>query len=306
MTTAPRPAFLYTLRTWLLPVALAAGAIGVHWALHVPPGPLPPPSPAQLEEEKKAAEKAKKEEEKKQREADRKAGKTRPSEKSGAKDLPYEAFTRPRDQYLLDQLWEYYEPKSFKGEPTFEAWQTAHKALIGQIVSATRLLVLPDGPAIIVAANECHTIRCRFTITAPEGESLTTLSKALEQLELDNRGLWHSYKPGKLVEEPSKKEGVPAKHKLEITVSFIRDLALLERIQLPGKGPLRAVPPVRPVPSTTGPDGAPSTTTPDKTPGRTPSTAPSSTKPTPPARTAPGKSATGATRPPSSTEPTPK
>jgi hypothetical protein len=293
MTTAPRPALLYALRTWLLPVALGAGAIGVHWALHVPPGPLPPPSPAQLEEEKKAAEKKKKEEEKKQREADRKAGKVRPTEKTGAKDFPYEAFTRPRDQYLLDQLWEYYEPKSFKGEPTFEAWQTAHKALLGQIVSGTRQLVLPEGPAIVVSANECHTIRCRFTITAPESEPLTQLSKALEQLEIDSRSLWHSFKPGKLGEEPAKKEGAPARHKLEITVSFIRDLAPLERIQLPGKGPLRAAPPARPSPAP-GSDSSASATgaTPDKptpTPGRTSPTAP----------TAPGKP--GATRPPGST-----
>ena len=243
MTTAPRTSVLYALRTWLLPVALGAGAFGVHYALHVPRGPLPPPSPAQLEAEKKAAEKAKKEEEKLQREADRKAGKVRPSERSGAKDLPYEAFTRAREQYLLDQLWEYYEPKSFKGEPTFEAWQTAHKSLLGQIVSATRQAVLPEGPAIVVAANECHTIRCRFTISAPEAEPLTTLNQALEKLELDGRSLWHSYKPGKLVEEPAKKEGAAPRHKQEITVSFIRDLPPLERIQLPGEGPLRVAPP---------------------------------------------------------------
>ena len=142
MSSASRTrAVLVALRTWLLPVAIGAGAFGLHYALHVPAGPLPPPSPTQLEEQKKQAEKDKKEAERKQKEEDRKAGKVRPpAERSGARDLPYEAFTRPRSEFILAQLREYYVPRAFKSEPTFEAWQTAHKSILSQLVSAARLL----------------------------------------------------------------------------------------------------------------------------------------------------------------------
>ncbi|HEY0133156.1 MAG TPA: hypothetical protein VGB85_03725 [Nannocystis sp.] len=257
-----RAALLVTLRTWLLPVALGAAAFGLHYAMHVPPGPLPPPSPAELEEKKKAAEKKKKDDEKKQKEADKKAGKVTKPERTGPRELAYEPFSRPRERYLLEQLWAYYEPIGFSKEPTFEAWQTAHKPLISQIVSATRQAVFAaDGPAISVAASECHTIRCRFTITAPTAEALEQMSAALADLRLGEGSLWHSFKPGKVVEEPSKREGVDPKQKLEFTVGFMRDLPALAHIEVPGKGRLRPPPtPSRPaaVP-TTAPTGAPTT-----------------------------------------------
>ena len=250
-----RRAALIALRTWLLPVALGAAAFGLHYALHVPAGPLPPPSPAEIEEKKKAADKKKKDDEKKQKEADKKAGKVSPApQRGGPRDLPYEPFSRARDRYLLDQLWAYYEPTAFSKEPTFEAWQTAHKPILSQIVSATRQVVFADGPAISVAASECHTIRCRFTITAPTTEPLEQMSAALAELRLGDGSLWHSFKPGKVVEEPSKREGVAAKQKLEFTVSFMHDLPALASIEVPGKGRLRLPqPPPRPPTTTTGP-----------------------------------------------------
>ena len=286
MSSASRSrAVLVALRTWLLPVALGAGAFGLHYALHVPPGPLPPPSPTVLEEQKKQADKEKRDAERKQKEADRKAGKVRAPERSGVRDLPYEPFNRPRSEFILAQLRDYYLPKSFKSEPTFEAWQTAHKVVIGQLVSAGRVLALPTGPTITVASSECHTIRCRFTVSSPTPESLTTRVDLLKTLELDGKSLWHSFKPGKLAEEPAKREGAELRHKQEIVVVFLRDLPPLDRIEAPGKGRLRplATPPVPP-PGTTptpgtstpgkpgklGPTGAPITGTPGK-PSSTPS-----------------------------------
>ena len=237
-----RAALLVTLRTWLLPVALGACAFGLHYALHVPAGPLPPPSPAELEEKKKAAEKKKRDEDKKQRDADKKAGKSKP-ERPGPRDLSYEPFSRPRDRYLLDQLWAYYEPKGFSKEPTFDAWQTAHKPIVSQIITATRQAVLPDGPAISVGTTECHTIRCRFILNAPTPEALEQMSAAIGELELDGKSLWHSVQLGRVTAEPSKREGAEPKHKLEFTVGFIRDLPPIGSIVLPGKGPLRVPPP---------------------------------------------------------------
>lgn len=251
-------AVLIALRTWLLPVALGAGAFALHYALHVPAGKLPPPSPAEAEEAKKLADKAKRDAERKQKEADRKAGKIPAAvPRSGARDLPYESFTRPRAEFLLAQLREYYNPQPFKKEPTFEAWQTAHKGLLGQIVGALRTLVLPAGPAITVASSECHTIRCRVTLSSPTPEALATIVATLETLELDGQPLWFSYKPGKVTLEAAKK-GVDERHKQEITVIFQRDLPAMDHITAPGKGPLRPPPP--PITPPTTPTGARPTT----------------------------------------------
>jgi hypothetical protein len=246
MSSASRSrAVLVALRTWLLPVALGAGAFGLHYALHVPAGPLPPPSPAQLEEAKKQADKEKREAERKQKEEDRKAGKRPAVERSSVRDLPYEAFTRPRSEFILAQLREYYIPLAFKTEPTFEAWQTATKSHIGQLVSAARQLALPAGPNITVASSECHTIRCRFTLSSPDSASLATVVEILQTLELDGQSIWFLFKPGKVVEEPSKREGVEARHKQELVVIYQRDIPPVDRIESPGKGRLRpAAPPV--------------------------------------------------------------
>lgn len=278
--TAARPALLVALRTWLLPVALGAGAFALHYALHVPPGPLPPPSPAEIEAEKKAAEKEKRDEEKKQRDEDRKAGKARPDDKptrTGPRDLPYEPFTRPRPEFILAQLREYYGPRAFKTEPTFDAWQTAHKSLLGQLVSAARQVVLPDGPVITVVSSECHTIRCRLTLGGPEAAPLQQVSDLLEGLELDGRSLWFAYKTGKVVEEPSKREGSPGRHKLEITVSFMRDLPPIDRIQTegkplprPGGAPSREGPGDPAMPDSTRPGRKPPRPAPDNAAGDVP------------------------------------
>ncbi len=303
-TSRPR-ARLLALRTWLLPVVLGGAAFALHYAMHVPAGPLPPPSPAQLEADKKAADKQKREDERKQKEADRKANKAAAKADPAAspRDLPYEPFSRPRDRYLLEQLWDYYETKSFiKIEPVFEAWQTAHKPIVTQVVNATRQLALPDGPMITVGASECHTIRCRFTISAAEAEPLTRLSAALEQLKLGSDPLWHSFVAGKVIEEPSKREGVAGKQKLELTVSFIRDLPPLARMELPGKGPLRVPPPPRPtvIPPATAPSSLPPSTTPTTGAAIPGAAIPGAARPTTPAR--PPR----APRPGSEPDPTPK
>lgn len=275
--TARNLAPLVLLRTWLLPLAAGAAAVGVHYALHVPAGPLPPPSPAQLEEAKKAADKKKKDDEAAQREADRKAGKVRPrSERASVRELPYEPFRQPRPAHIIEQLWAYYEPMAFKREPTFEAWQTAHKPLLAQVVAATRHTATPDAPAIDVTSNECHTIRCRLTLTAPAQEPLDALIAALQQLQLDGGPLWHSFEVERLAADKADRAAAKAgitppvtptvkpTVKAELTVSLMRDLPALADISLPGQGPLRT-----PSPPTTSPlpaqqlptPGGPSSTT---------------------------------------------
>ncbi|MBA3545142.1 MAG: hypothetical protein H0T76_01525 [Nannocystis sp.] len=246
-----RTAPLVLLRTWLLPLTVGAAAFGLHYALHVPAGPLPPPSPAEVEADKKAADKKKKDEEKAQREADRKAGKTKPrAERSGARELAYEPFRRPRPDHIIEQLWAYYEPMAFKKEPTFEAWQTAHKSLLTQIVDATRRTALPDGPELTVATSECHTIRCRFTITATTQEPLDAIIPVLRQLRLGTGPLWHSFEADTPAADKDKAGNAtkPPRFKAELTVSFTRDLPTLADMSLPELGPLRTQSPATPGP----------------------------------------------------------
>lgn len=274
-----RTAPLVLLRNWLLPITVAAAGVGVHYVLHVPPGPLPPPSPAELEAEKKARDKEKRDEELRQRAEDKKAGKTRP--RSTVRELAYEPFKQPRSAHIIEQLWAYYEPMAFKKEPTFDAWQTAHKPLLWQLVEATRSTAQPDAPAIEVAHSECHTIRCQFTISSTTQEALTTEIAALEQLRLGSDPLWHSFDAEAPVADPPRAgaAATPPRFKAVITVSFTRDLPVLAEVTLPGKGPV-----LTPSPPATGPIPAGQRGTAGTVPGQRGT-----------ASTAPGKaSATGA------------
>lgn len=236
---------LVALYTWLLPFAVAAAGFGVHYALHVPKGPLPPPSPTKVEEERKAKEKAKKEEDRKQREADRKAGKkpAKPEKVERVKEFPYEAFTRPREPYLMSQLWQYYEPIDFKKEPTFEAWQTAHKPVLAQIVQSARTVAFAEPPPVSAVGTECHTVRCRFSLTSEDEAALADMTAVLRDLQYDGGPLWHDFAATKPAKD--KKDG--DRLKVTVTVSLMRDLPRIAGISVPGKGNLSAIkPPVVP------------------------------------------------------------
>lgn len=267
-----RPApILVALYTWLLPFAVAAGGFGVHYALHVPPGPLPPPSPQKLEDDRKAADKKKREEDRKKKEEDRKAGKKPKVDRSGAREFPYEPFNRAREQYLIDQLWAYYEPEDFKKEPTFDAWQTAHKPLLAQIVQNARQLGLEPAPAINVVGTECHTIRCRFNLTG-EQKDLEQFIPVLRDLRLGDGSLWHQFEAGKPALD---KKDTAGRFKVLVTVSLMRDLPELTAIQVPGKGPLVPPRPATPTPAAPAIPAAPADPTlPRPTTGPVPGAAP--------------------------------
>lgn len=272
---------LVVLSTWLPPFAVAAAGFGVHYALHVPPGPLPPPSPAKAEEDRKAADRKKKDDERKKKEEDRKAGRKSPPTRvdRSVKDLPYEPFTAPRSLHILEQLWAYYEPLDFKKEPTFDAWQTAHKPLVAQIVQATRQAGFAEPPAISVSSSECHTIRCRFSLTGADEAELLQLTEHLRALEFERGSLWHSFDATAPVTD---KKDAARRLKSQVTISFVRDMPPLAAIVLPGKGALSLAnahkpastptPPPTPTPPTTpsAPTGKPGRSTGPTTPGAAP------------------------------------
>jgi len=286
-----RTAPLVLLRTWLLPLTLGAAAVGVHYVLHVPPGPLPPPSPAEMEAEKKANDKKKRDEELRQRAEDKKAGKK--PRASTVRELVYEPFKHPRTAHIIEQLWAYYEPLVFKKEPIFEAWQNAHKPLLWQLVDATRHTAQPEAPTIEVAHSECHTIRCQFTLQSATKEALVTEIAALEQLRLGADPLWHRFDADAPIADTNKAGAPidPPRFKAVITVSFTRDLPTLAEISLPGKGPLQLPPPPSsgPIPAAgqrstvTGAQGTAQPSSTAKSPTRASPGAPKAPKPADPA-----------------------
>jgi hypothetical protein len=218
-----------TLLGWVLPVVLVGGAVLTHWLLNVPPGPLPPP--VQKDEPKK-------------KEAPATPGGDDDDDKDKGGDEP---FTAPRSDTLLAQVREAYGAAAFKSEPTFEAWSAAHRPLINQVVASARVQTFKGVtpiPSISVTGVECHTIRCRFSLTSTKTEDIQQLIDTLQGLQLDGAGLWHSFKPEPFVEEPSKRAGAAPRMRTALEVSFLRDLPKIDKITLADGTPLKQPPPL--------------------------------------------------------------
>jgi hypothetical protein len=273
----PRPTGRAALVGWLLPFVGVSAAILAHWYLSVPPGPLPPPVPKDPpKEEPKKPE-----------------PKRAPAAANDDEDGGFEPFTTPRSDNLLVQLREAYGELAFKSEPTFEAWSVAHRPLITQIITATRLQVFKGvvpSPSISTSNVECHTIRCRFTLSSNKEEDLQSLLDALASLKLDGAPLWHTWKPEAIAEEPTKRANARPRMRTNVLVSFRRDLPKVDAITLESGAPLKpaSVAPIRPaaatptVPATTKP-----TTSPTALPSRPSTSPPTSTPPPPTSATAP-------------------
>lgn len=245
-----------TLLGWVLPCVLVGAAVFAHWMLNVPNGPLPPP--VVKEDAPKKPD----------------PGKTGGGGGGGDdddKDKDDEPFTTPRSPGLLTQLWNAYDALPFGNEPTFEAWNVAHKPVVTQIVTATRLQLFKGRsppPSITVTNIECHTIRCRFTLTGTVEEDLQALSDALSGLQIGGATLWHKFVPEPLAEEPAKRAGATPRKKVQIVVAFIRDLPPIDQITFKDGAPIKPPPPA--IPPAQGALPAPSPTATVPTGGTTP------------------------------------
>lgn len=287
----PRPTGRAALVGWLLPFLAVSAALIAHWVINVPPGPLPPPQVKEPPPKPKPG--------------------TPPGDDDDDKEKDgFEPFTAPRADNLLAQLHEAYDKVTFKAEPTFEAWSVAHRPLITQIITATRMQAfkgLVPSPSVSTSNVECHTIRCRFTLSSSKQEDLQRLLDALATLQLDGAKLWHTWKPEDIAEEPAKRPNAKPRMRTQVMVSFARDLPKLDAIKLESGAPLKpatitpvkvpnpnpsAIPPGSTHPGPTGaplrPTGSPSTT----------STARPNSAAHPPGSTAPGPSAKTPTQAP--------
>lgn len=264
---APRPTGRAAVLAWLMPFVAVGIAMVWHWLASVPPGPLPPPVAKEPPPAKKAPEAAK-------------------GDDDDDKDRDgFEPFTTPRTDHLLAQLHRAYDGVAFKSEPTFEAWSAAHRPLITQIVTATRTQTfkgVTPPPSVSTSNVECHTIRCRFTLSSTDREHLQTLLDALATLKIDDVPLWYAWKHDKLVEEPAKRPNAKPRVKTVVTVSFSRDLPKLDTITLAGGAPLRPANIVAPRLSTDAqPGAAPQPTGPATAPAGAPTVPKDSSAATP-------------------------
>lgn len=258
-----------TLLGWVLPFVLVSTAVALHWWLDVPNGPLPPPVQKEGEAPKKPAPKP--------------AAASDDDDKDKDVDEP---FTTPRTPGLLTQLWDAYDAVPFDREPTFEAWNAAHKPRVTQLVTSTRLQLfkgrLPP-PAISASNIECHTVRCRFTLTTNNQADLQALVDALQGLRLDGATIWHKFVPDDIVEEPAKREGAPPRFKATILAAFIRDLPPIDLLTFKDGAPIKPpMPP--PTPAVQVPESVPnpSTTTTSTTASTTTTSPAITTAPTGP------------------------
>ncbi|PCC73097.1 hypothetical protein SAMN02745121_06441 [Nannocystis exedens] len=292
----PRPTGRSALVGWLLPFLCVSAALIAHWALSVPPGPLPPPVVKEAPPKPSPTPAAGGDEDD-------------DKDKDG-----FEPFTAPRAAGLLVQLHAAYDGVAFKAEPTFDAWSVAHRPLITQIITATRLQAfkgMVPSPSVSTSNVECHTIRCRFTLSSSKQEDLQLLLDALAGLQLDGAPLWHTWKPDDIAEEPAKRANAKPRMRTQVLVSFARDLPKVDQIALKSGAPLKpaTITPVKvPGPSASAPTPSPSTSStanPLGPGGATTGPRPSTAHPTPaqPSSTAqPSSSVPGSTpgaKPPS-------
>ncbi len=241
-----------TLLGWLFPPAAILAAFGLHWAINVPPGPLPPPG---QKEEPKKPEPKDKDKDKKGRDA---------ADKEPAE--PLIPFTTPRSPGLLTQTWAAYDDVDFAKEPTFEAWSAAHRPLISQVVAAARTHTFKGRtplPSVSTSSVECHTMRCSFVLTTAEKADLELMLETLDGLLLGGATIWHRFLPDPVELEPSKRKGATPRNRVKVIASFIRDLPPLDAVTLAdGKTPLRSssasAPEPAPGPAPAPPSGSPS------------------------------------------------
>lgn len=238
-----------TLLGWILPPAAVAAALALHWSLNVPPGPLPPPG--QKEDERKPAPPK----------PDR--GKTKDDPKTREPPERDPPFTTPRTPGILTQTWDAYDPVEFKNEPTFEAWSAAHRPILNQIIAAARTWTFKDrdpAPTVTASSVECHTVRCRFTLAAPERADVEAVLETLDGLQLGGATIWHKFLPDPIELEPSKRPGTAPRNRSVVTVSFIRDLVPVPSLRVRDGSPLKlptpAKPPAGATPAGTAPAGA--------------------------------------------------
>lgn len=175
-----------------LPVLMCTLAIGVHWALDVPPGPIKSSSKDQGAKDK---------------------------EKDKKKKKGFE----PRAEGELEATWKRFESVDFDAEPVKSAWARPQQSLINKAVTIARKAAFegaPENPRITVESVECRTIRCRFTLHSPFAHEVELMSGLLQRMQAENATIWRHYQ----TESIAAPEGKPKQDTyVRVTVAFTQD-----------------------------------------------------------------------------------
>lgn len=209
-------------RRWgglLLPLVLAAGAMGVHWWINVPNRIIESPG------DQGAKDKAEKD--KKKKAADRRNRTAKRNESRSAEEL--------------DADWERHGTVPFDEEPTRTTWARRHQVLISRAMEAARRSAFagaPEDPSVQLVSPTCRTVRCRFVLRSPYPHELDLMSTALERLHEAGEPVWRSFEveAGTPAADPAR-PAAEVEHTVQITVAFRTDDTDVNALEVPAATP---------------------------------------------------------------------
>jgi hypothetical protein len=187
-------------------VALVGGAVGLHFAIHVPRGEyeLRPPKP-------------------------KKGGRA-----ARAKKKADGGGFRARRPVRLGELRRQYAKVPYEEEPKDEAFARAHEGVLTRAVSIAQTAAFAGAPELPQLESEvgCRTIRCRVDACTEFPPELDLLAASMQSLRIDGRPLFHGVdvEPttrGALGKEPADQPCY------RMIVSFERDLPDRSKIVAP-------------------------------------------------------------------------
>lgn len=216
----PRPLWLRTVEL-LLPAALAAGAMGVHWKLNVPDKIVHSPK------DQGAKDKAAKDKEKKKKDAERRRAKQR---------------DESRTPEQLEADWEKHGTAPFDEEPTRTAWARRHQVVISRAVAEARKHAFagaPEPATVVPASTTCRTVRCRFQLRSSLSQELDLMTSTLQRLQEAGEPVFRSFEVERLPAEPKRpnEPTVEVEHVVQVTVSFVDDDTDASSLEIPPATP---------------------------------------------------------------------
>jgi hypothetical protein len=186
---------------------LVGGAVGLHFAIHVPRGEYEPRAP--------------------------KAAPARSATPARAKPTDGGGF-RARRAVRLRELRRQYRDVAFENEPVDEAFARAHEGVLTRAVSIAQAAAFAGAPEVPQLESEvgCATIRCKVDACSEFPPELDLFASGMQALRLDGEPLFHrvDVEPttrGDLGKEPA---GQPC---YRLLVSFGHDLPNRSNIVAP-------------------------------------------------------------------------
>ncbi len=217
---APAPLWQRTARL-LLPAVLAAGAMGLHWAVNVPENIVESPN------DQGAKNKVDKAKDKKKKESERRRAAKR---------------DESRTAEALDADWETYGTVPFEEEPTRTTWARRHQVVINRAVVEARKHAFkgaPEEAKVVLSSTTCRTVRCRFQLRSAYAHELDLMTSTLERLHEGDEPVWRSFTVEPLAVEPTPAPapGTDPKHAVQVTVAFRTDDTDTNALEIPEATP---------------------------------------------------------------------